>query len=208
MPSYSVAASLCPTLAAPSTLLIPGTHSAPVTQTPAVGATSSVPALVDRMAANLDLTGRRGGGAYAVTEGLDISGSALTCTVTAGQAMLDGVVTNPASATLSLADNAYNWIYLLQNGSVTKTSDASTTPPANPASVCAFLGRIQVTAGTPGTADYSGRWELRNGTLWRRTGDAGAPADTPASTLLFVNQTAGGLYLWDCLLYTSDAADE
>lgn len=202
MATYSVISSLCPALVTPASLLRPGTDAAPVTRTPTVGATSSAVTLIDKLAMNLDITGRRGGGAYAVTEGLDLSASGLTCTVTAGQAMLDGVVTLAASATVTLADNAYNWVWLLQDGTLTKTSSATTTVPAAPSAACAFLGRIQVTAGTPGTPDYSGRWELRNGTLWRRTGDAGMPDDSPASTLLFLTVTAGGTYLWNGVAYS------
>lgn len=201
MATYSLNASLCPPLVTPAALLVPGTDTAPVTETPAVGDTTAVPAIIDRLAVHVDLGARRGGGAYAVTEGLDPTAAALVCTVSAGQALIDGPATLAAAATVALADNAYNWIWLLQDGTLTKTSDAGTTPPAAPSAAGAFLGRIQVTAGSPGTPDYSGRWELRNGTLWRRTGDAAAPNDTPAATLLFVTVTAGGTYLWTGLAY-------
>ena len=196
MASYLLTAVLCPPLVVPSALLDPATATAPVSSSFVAGDTSQVLTKQKRNAVIADVLARRGGGAYAVTEGLDLTASGLVCTVSAGQALLDGPATNAASNTVALADNAYNWLWILQDGSLTKTSSGSTTPPAAPSAACAFLGRIQVTAGAPGTPDYSGRWELRCGTLWRRTGDAGAPGDTPAVNLLFFNQTAGGMYLW------------
>jgi len=203
MPAFALTAVLCPPLLTPAALLVPETDAPVNAAELELGDTTSLLTKFNENASRLDVTGRRGGGAYAVLEGLDISASALTCTVTAGQAMLDGPVTRAASGTVALADNAYNWVYLLQDGTLTKTSGAGTTPPAAPAAACAFLGRIQVTASVAGTEDYSGRWELRCGTLWRRTGDAGVPGDTPAAGLLFFTRTAGGVYLHDGVGYVT-----
>lgn len=201
MSTFSVNATLCPPLVTPAALLNPDSASPVNAPEVVTGDTTAGTTKLKEIAARLDVTGRWGGGAYAVVSGLLISGSALVCTVTAGQAMIDGPTTLAASATVALADNAYNWVWILRDGTLTKTSSASTTPPAAPSSACVFLGRIQVTASVAGTEDYSGRWELRCGTLYRRTGDAGVPGDTPAAGLLFLTVTAGGSYLWNGAAY-------
>jgi len=114
--------------------------------------------------------------------------------------MLDGPVTLAADETVALTDNATNYAWLTQAGNLVVVVGATTPPPGVDAAV--FLCRVVTAAGVQGTPDYSGRYEMRGGTLYRRTGDAGAPADTPPDTVQFLAQTAGGRYWWDGSAYT------
>lgn len=204
MATYLLPASSCPTLPTPAAMLVPGTDIAPVAPSIVVGDTDAAPAKAQKLAAMLDVLAQRGGGGYAVAEGLDLSATALACTASAGQALIRGVVTAASTLTLAggLSDNAFNWVFLLQTGQLAKTSSASATPvPAAPATDCAFLGRIQVTSGTPGTPDYSGRLGILGGMLYRKTADVGPPTDSPPATLRFFNETLDGLYWWSGTAY-------
>ena len=201
MATYLLLATACPALVTPASLMRPGTDTAPSAKSLVNGDTTALFTKFNENATRLDVTGRRAGGAYAVTEGLDLTAAALVGTVTAGQAMLDGPATS-AGGTVALADNAYNWLWILPDGTLTKTSSGSATPvPAAPAPACAFLGRIQVTSGTPGTADYSGRWELRGPQLYRKTADVGPPGDTPPAHTVFLSESQDGLYWWTGAAY-------
>lgn len=65
-----------------------------------------------------------------------------------------------------------------------------------------YLGRVVVDgAGVMTVIDYSGRLELKGGTLRRRTSDAGMPADTPPAEYLISHRTAGSRYLWEGGVY-------
>lgn len=205
MPDYNLlAAGECPAIVVPASLLDPAAGTPLVASALVAGDTSAVLTKLNTNASRLDLAGRWGGGGYAVATGLDLTaGAGLTLNISAGQAVLDGVAHVGAATTLALTDAAYNWVWILQNGSITKTTSATTTPPAAPSAACAFLGRVYCTGGVISTIDYSGRLELRGGTLYRRTGDSGAPGDAPPAKLQFLAQTAGGRYWWDGAAYTA-----
>jgi hypothetical protein len=204
-PGYTLASTLCPPLAvASSTLIIPGTTTPPISPILATGDTTAVATKSKQGMGNLDVTARYGGGAYAIATGLVLSdGGGLVCNVSAGQAFLDGPATLASAGTVALADNSFNWIYILPTGTLTKTSDVSTTPPAAPNSgLCVFLGRVTTLSAAITAIDYSGRPDLSQGNaVFVRTADAGVPAWTPTAGIRFTHQTAGGLYWWDGTQY-------
>jgi hypothetical protein len=198
---YTLVATKCPTLPARTTPVKPATATAtagPATVPAMVSGTTSICQPHNQDAMSLEALGSAGAGAYAISYGLVLtdSGTSLTVAVATGQAMIDGPVNVDTAGTIALADNAYNWCYLLQNGTLTKTSSATDTPPAAPSSTCVFLGRITVAAGVITQIDGSGVLYFRGGSLYRQTGDATVPLDTPPN-LIILTQTAGGRYLWD-----------
>jgi len=195
----------CPPLVLPAGLHDPAALTPKVFFSQQPGVPATVTTGLRSNAVRSENIARYGGGAYAVAAGLEVAaGSGLSGTVTAGVAMLDGPVVVPtAPAAVTLADGARNWIWMLPTGLATGTS-GSLTPPLG---ACCLLGSLLTAAGAvSGDPDASGRWELRCGSLYRRTGDAGAPTDNPAAwapNLLFFHQTAGGMYLWDGTAYRS-----
>ena len=197
MPSYNVTGTLCPTLPYASTLITVSDATPTTLENVVGGETLSFIGIHNRNAARVDALGQFGAGAYAVVQGTGelTDGGGLSLAVSACAVTLDGAVTASAG-TLALTGSAYNWVYLLQNGTLTKTTSVTTTPPANPAAKCVFLGRVQCGASTITDIDYSGRLEWRGGMLYRRLGDAGAPSDTPVSRYQIVTRTGGGVYLW------------
>jgi hypothetical protein len=168
-------------------------------QQPGVSATLS--AGLRENATRSENIARYGTGAYSIGEGLDIvAGTGLTCKITPGAVILDGVVVKPdlggadagfCKVNLALANGARNFIWATASDIIALTG---LSPPAGPA---ACLGSFLTAAGAiSGNPDYSGRYEHRGPGLWRRTADAGVPADTPAARVMFVATTAGGTYLW------------
>lgn len=204
---YALTYDKLPTLPSRTTALIPGTDAAPVASSLTAGDTTQLLTKHNRNATGLDALGTAGAGAYAIIRrnaagSLDLSaGSDLTLNISVGDAILDGI-RHRAATTVNLTDNAYNWVWLTQAGTVSVTSDAAETPvPAAPAAICAFLGRVYCTGAAISVIDYSGRLEFRGGTLWRRTGDSGAPGDTPPYYQIYT-ETLGGRYWWDGTAYT------
>lgn len=197
MPTYNVIGSLCPTLPYPASLVSP-TGQVPTTLEDVVGGeTLSFIGIFNQNAAAVDALGQMGGGAYAVLQstGELTAGSGLSLNVSAAFCTLDGVVYGSAGS-LALTGSAYNWVYMLSSGVFTSTTSVTTTPPANPATRCVFLGRVTCSASAITEIDYSGRLESRGGVLYRRLGDAGAPSDTPVARYQIVTRAGGGIYLW------------
>lgn len=128
----------------------------------------------------------------AVGSGLNVTGSGLTATVSTGLAsmLIPVFVTSPQTVTLQ--NNAENWIWLLQSGNV-QCVTGSLMPPTN-AMPCTLLGMVPVTNGQSDETDESGVVKYR-GAVIRRTGDSGKPGDSPGVMLL--TKTQGGTYYWD-----------
>lgn len=194
MPTYSRTAVLCPAPQVYSALVLPG-GGAPTTREALVGGEST--ALLTKWntnAAAIDALGQIGAGAYAVRQGTGelTAGAGLTLNVSALAILVDGPVA-VAAQTLALTDGADNHIWALRTGVVAKQT-GSLLPPTGG---LVYLGTVTTAAGAITAIDYSGRLEFRGSGLYRRTADAGAPGDTPPASLLFVNRTAGGRYMWD-----------
>lgn len=196
MATYGLTALLSPAIQVPTSLLLPGTDPAvkALTLTPGATGAGSLSTPFNTNAAHLENLGIGAGAwAYAVRYGLDLSaGSGLTLNISAGAAHIGAVPTVAAAQTKALTDNSNNHVWLLRDGTISLKQN-TLDPPATPA---CYLGRVVTTAGAQGTPDYSGRVELRGGSLYRRTGDAGLPADTPPAGVMILAETAGGLYLW------------
>src|SRR5579883_1564672 len=155
-------------------------------------------------ALQLDLTGRYGGGGWGIAWGLGLQpGSGLTVSVAAGHAMIDGVVEIAAPTSIAVPDNtARVWIWLRQSGLLTAVP-TSLTPPTG---ACCLLGSVTTSGGVVTGIDLSGVVYLRGGVLLRQTADAGAPSDTPPSSLQLIQITQGGVYWWTGSSYVSLAS--
>lgn len=154
-------------------------------------------------ATSMDLRSRYGGGIYGVCTGLALTnGGGLTLNISAGHAMLDGVIEVPANTSLTVANNHPGptdraWIWMQQNGTIVAVYN-SITPPSG--SVC-LLGSVTTSGGAITGIDTSGVVYLKGGIGIRYSADTGAPTDTPPSGLVFVHQTAFADYLWDGSAY-------
>lgn len=205
---WTATAALCPALVSPSGLLIPTDGTPTQASSITAGATTAGLTAFNVNAEKLDLLGRVGGGAFALApqEGSTAceltAGSGLTLNIAAGNFLVDSPG-HRAATTLALTNNVYNWVWLTASGSLVAATSATTALPSTPASARVFLGRVLTAAGAITQIDYSGRLELRGGTLYRRTADAGMPTDTPPASCQILTRTAGGLYLWDGDQYVS-----
>jgi hypothetical protein len=200
---YTLIATKCPAIPARTTFLDYTTGAAALYPDESTQATISK-TRVGAISKKVEAACAGGTGAYAIDYGLALtdSGTSLVLAVATGQATIDGPVILGTAGTVGLTDNVYNWIYLLQNGTLTKTSSATDTPPAAPSSTCVFLGRVTVASGAITQIDGSGVLYFRGGSLCRQTGDATVPGDTPPS-LLILTQTLAGRYLWDGSAYVA-----
>lgn len=194
---WTLTAVLSPGVQTPTAFLTPGTDAPNKAAAIIAGASGpgSLTTPFNTNAAHLDNLGTAGGvWAFAVVYGLELTaGSGLTLNVSAGGALVGAVPTKTAALTAALTDASQNHVWLLRSGAISLRQNVL-TPPATPG---VYLGRVTCAAGAITAIDYSGRVEVRGGTLYRRTADAAAPADTPPASLVLLTQTAGGLYLWD-----------
>lgn len=201
MPDYNLNAADCPGIQVPSAFLTPGMEASIRAEQMVAGNVYVVAEKFGINASHLDNVGMAGGvWAHAVVYGFELSaGSGLTLNISAGGAGVGASPTQAAAQTEALTDNADNYVWALQDGTITTVLD----DPAAPAEDAVYLGMVPVSGGVQGTPDYSGRVENRGGTLYRRTADVGAPTDTPPAGLLLVTETLGGLYLWAGTEYRS-----
>lgn len=161
-----------------------------VTQS-AVGTISS--SQVNYSLAQLAQVAKYGGGGYARVSGYDYGGaSGLLVTVNAGIAMIDGPVESKAAQTITVDDNASVWVWLKQDGSLTKSTSTSVPTGGKVA-----LFRVTTVSGSVTANDQSGVVSIVNGCLERQTGDTGAPGDSPSSSLRLWTHTTSGIYFWD-----------
>ena len=176
------------------------TGTAPSARSFAPGDTTGVAAKLNENALLTDLAFRYGGGAIrAIGQGLVLSFATGTATVSAGQAVIDGVAEIAVAASGVGVSPGVNYLWLSQiSGAVSVINvPASTTPPN---ATCVYLGAITVSSGV-GTVDTSGVVYARDGFRWRQTADANAPSDSPPGTVTLLTKTLGGTYLWDGLAW-------
>lgn len=173
------------------------------------GETSGAVTMLNEISARADIAGAVGGGGiYCVQTGCEVTvSSGLTIAVSAGKFCGDGEGQVDA-LTQAMTNNVYNWVYVLQSGTLTVATAATDTVPSIPAGAKAFLARVLTAAGAITEIDYSGRLESKGGAVWRKTYDAGVPSDTPPSTVRFISESRNGLYYWDHTQWLAMGAGE
>lgn len=203
MPVFTVTAANAPAIQIPSSVTsitgaVPTSNSSDYLIS---GDTATVLApKTNRNAVRLELTATYGGvGAYAVASGWELSvSSGLTAAISTGIGVVQGLVQTVSAATQVCTDNVYNWLWMTQAGTIALATQVAGTPaPSVPSGGKIFLGRILASGGSLTEFDYSGRCELRGGVLWRRTGDVGAPTDSPSANIKIITRTLSGQYFWD-----------
>lgn len=199
MPVWTLTAANCPTLQIPSALLnpadmVPTTTEVVVTTGAGSYGSGSLSIPFNSNAVSLDQVGRYGGGhAHCVKAGLDLSdGGGLTLDISAGIIGIDGSPYK-AATTQALTNAAQNYLWVSITGAVTVQLNTTTAPAGRQV----YLGRVTTAGGAITAIDYSGRLELRGGTLYRRTADTGTPGDSPPASCQILTQTVDGTYLWD-----------
>jgi len=96
---------------------------------------SSVPTdlidILQELAVRMDMVSRHGGGGIAVASGLELEdGGGLTLQVSAGEALIDGLVTIPDPLTLAIAGGARSHVWLSQTGDLNAVTHPDRDPPA------------------------------------------------------------------------------
>lgn len=196
--SITLTAANCPPPQVPSGAIWISDNTAEPYTTPnaeplPAGASSEVMSLWGQNAARIDVQGRLGSGAIAVGYGLVVSdGGGLVANVSAGQALMSGIVEMDDDDTVPLAASATNRIWLKADGTLTVKTDLSV-----PAGGGAFLGSA-ITSGSAITMiDTSGVIHMVNGIPERSTADTAKPSDSPDSTWRGWTKTLSGLWWWD-----------
>lgn len=211
MPTYLKLSSACPALqVAPAYLSIAAaTPSTASTITAGSSGAGSLSTPFNRNAVRLDANAGAGGNGsiFAVRSGLDlqVNGSGLTETVTAGQAMMPGAVPTTPAAVSAAATNSIATVYvwMAANGALTFVNNSAATQAGK-----LFLGTFSTNdpAGQIQDLDYSGRPVLAGSIVKVQTADVGIPGQLGGANpdgLIFLHETVTGLYLWDGDAYVS-----
>lgn len=151
---------------------------------------------LNRNHAGYDQQSVYGGGGYGIGSGLVLSaGAGLTVAVADGQALVNGMVElrNTSSTTAVVGATGTAWVWLMQNGTLTVQNGTTAKPSGN----CCLLGAALTNATAVTAVETAGVVYFKNGLPWRETADAGAPGDSPDSSLRLFTKTAGGTYFWD-----------
>jgi hypothetical protein len=193
--AITLSASSCPAPVVPGAVVYQGNSGTapPASEEFSTGSFTGVAAQLNRNSKGADMAQRYGSGGYAIGSGLALSaGTGLVCNIAQGQAVMDGLVELYAASTVVVTGSATNWIWLKQDGTI-----VAQTTTAKPTGNCVCLGAA-VTDGSGVTSiETSGVVYFRGGQMWRETADAGAPGDSPDSTLRLWTKTVGGLFFWD-----------
>lgn len=174
---------------------VSGASGLPVSVAFTTGMTLPAAATLNKNSAMQDLLGRYGAGGYAVAYGLVVSaGSGLTVSVSAGHALMDGIVEPGKTATTVVvpASSARAWIWLKQDKTFTVQNNVTTKPAGN----CVLVGSCVTDGSGVLSVDTSGVVYLQNGFPWRDTADTGAPTDTPDATWRGFTKTSAGVFFW------------
>lgn len=148
-------------------------------------------AKLNRAMTSLDLLGRYSVGCACVVQGLELSSSTgLAVHVSAGQAVIDGLVELSQDATLTLPDEARSQVWLLRDG--TLWASLTLGSPTQPG---AYLGSVLTAGGEVVSIDGSGVMRLVGGLAVRQTADAGLPVAAPPAGMSFVQISLGGAFL-------------
>jgi hypothetical protein len=199
--TYALASSATPAVRAPSSSpadLLDPTVAEPapvVAHTWATGASPNMAADLNGISARVDNLGRYGGGGYAIVDGLVLrEGTGLQAIVGTGVASSDGHQVETAERNQALTGGVTSYLWQLRTGALSVVIGSLAAPSAT----AVYLGRIVTDGSAPTAIDGSGVVYRRpGGLLYRRTGDAAAPDDSPPANLLLLTRTADGLWLWD-----------
>lgn len=172
---------------------IPGGNS-PVARGISPGDTTTVPVALNRNATNIDLLATYCAG-FGVANGLRLSADpiGLTLTISAGHALIGGIVELAEDTILALPDDSTPdqlYVWLLQNGTLTYRTTTVAVAYA------VFIGSCITDSGVISDINYSGVVWVSGGSLIRRTLDYGTPVDTPAAAVMLA-KTTNGLFVWD-----------
>ena len=208
MPSYAYALTAVnvppPIAPAAQTLLQAQSGTPVVSETFSVGQVDGVVEAMNEVSVRTDLAGRFGGGTYGIVKGLDLSQTTNGLVdIAAGQAMIDGIVEKTSTYQQAITSSQTNWLWITRAGGISVGTGAS--PPAAPASQCAYLGRVVADGSGSITAyDLSGVMYCRGGLPLRRTADTTTPADTASLSAVgaFLTKTLDGVWIWDGWGYT------
>jgi len=148
---------------------------------------------LNRNAAAQDLGSRFGAGGHAVVEGLAVTaGAGLSIDVSAGLALIDGLVEYAGGNVVVSPSVSRGWVWLTQAGSI---NIAVTT--AKPVSNCVLLGSFVSDGSGITSVDSSGVVSFVGGVLERQTADPLAPSDSPSASWRGFTRTLSGLWYWD-----------
>jgi hypothetical protein len=193
-PVYNLLATQVPAIQVPGTFLDPADEVATTAELVAPG-DSGLDALeiIRRNAVRLDQIGRQGGQfAYCIRRGLALSdGGGLTLNIGEGVLGVDAGV-YLAAQTETIPDSATKYAWLTATGDP-QLSDTT----AVPTDALVYTGRVKTASNVFTEIDLSGVVYQMGMALYRRTGDYGAPGDTPPTSLVLMTRTNGGLYVWD-----------
>lgn len=174
-----------------------GTYTIPNARPIPQGTTGELPALLCENAARLDLGARHGAGAFGIAHGLVASdGGGLIVEVSAGQAMIDGVVELYEDATIVVGVSTTSFIWFKIDG--TLEARVSLTPPAQPAVLIAV---VTTDASSITSVEVAGVVYMRSGVPERETADVAHPLDTPDANWRGWTRTQSGLWWWDGTAY-------
>lgn len=170
-----------------------GSYTIPNSKPIPQGTTSALPALLCENAVRIDLGARHGAGAFGIAYGLEVTaGTGLIANVSAGQAMMDGVVEMVSAGEVVVSLTVPTYLWLKRDGTLEARYDL--TPPAQPA---VYLARVETDGTDIESIDLSGVIVLRSGVPERETADLAEPLDTPPSTWRGWTRTRSGLWWWD-----------
>lgn len=172
-------------------------------QTFASGESISLAAKLNDHAARLDITAQALNGVYAIVKGLDlIEATGLTLNVTAGQAMMLGLVEVSAQSVV-LSAGTTNRVWLLPNGSIAAGGSTYVPDPAG-----LFLGIVTTGSSTITGIDRGSVFFMSGGLPIRFSGDTFKPSDAPTAKCVHLVRTSSATWLWDGerYVYTVDAS--
>jgi hypothetical protein len=157
---------------------------------------------LNKMLSALVLAGMYGGNGFGIISGyLPTAGTGLTLNVASGSAVI-GAPVQMGAQTITLTDNATNYVWLKADGTLYKT-----TSIAVPSGNVTYIGRAVTVSGSITDVDTSGVVYLIGGLRIRYTADVGKPGDSPSSGTIFLTRTLDGDYLWDGTAYRRLAGD-
>jgi len=154
----------------------------------------------NRNASYLDVIAQSGCGMIAISNGLDISTvSGLTVSVSAGTALINGVIQNKNATNVVVNNNTTNYVWFKKDGTFEVT--ISVTPPASMPSV--YIGLVVTVSGSVTVCDKTGVVFNKSGLMYRETNDTSIPTGTIDSSLVVITKTKSGSYIWDGVVYNA-----
>lgn len=150
---------------------------------------------LNKLAQFCELIGRYGAiGVYGIGYGLGLTHvSGLTVAVAQGHAYVGSIIEFAADS-LTMSDNATNYIWAKRDGTFEVIAD-DTDPPAQDS---VYIGIVVTASGTiSGSVDYSGVIYLKGTMALRETADPDFPSDSPPVGVTLYTKTLDGTWKWD-----------